>query len=93
MNTIAANELKRRGINVIEKLIAKGPVHVMKRNRPVCVVLTEEEYERLVQAAEQRDGAQQVSVMEWFSLPPLTEQEKSELDHRLSVERSSWEQS
>ena len=51
MNTIAANELKRHGITAIEKLITKGPVHVIKRNQPICVVLTEDEYERLTRAA------------------------------------------
>jgi hypothetical protein len=29
--------------------------------------------------------------MEWFSLTPLGEVEKSELDDRLSRERSEWE--
>ena len=91
MNTIAASELKRHGITAIEKLIAKGPVHVIKRNQPVCVVITEDEYERLTRAAGGEAPAQQLSVMEWFSLSPLGEAEKSELDDRLSRERDGWE--
>ena len=71
MNTLAANELKRHGISAIEKLLSKGPVHVIKRNQPVCVVLGEAEYVRLTQAAKGRDSTPQLSVLEWFSLPPL----------------------
>lgn len=91
MNTIAANELKRHGVNAIEKLIAKGPVHVIKRNRPVCVVLAEDEYERLTRAAEEARPVNQLSVMEWFSLPPVGEAEKDTLDDRLSRERDEWD--
>jgi len=91
MNTISANELKRHGIAVIEKLITKGPVHVIKRNQPICVVLTEDEYERLTRAAEGETSPQKLSVMEWFSLPPLASEEISELDNRLSHERDEWE--
>jgi hypothetical protein len=91
MNTIAANELKRHGITAIEKLITKGPVHVIKRNQPICVVLTEDEYERLTRAAKGETSSQKLSVMDWFSLPPLGTAEKSELDDRLSQERDGWE--
>jgi hypothetical protein len=90
MNAIAANELKRHGIAAIEKLFAKGPVHVIKRNRPVCVVLTEAEYERLTRV--QTETSSQISVIDWFSLPPLgAAAQKSELDDRLSRERDEWE--
>lgn len=89
MNTIAANELKRHGITAIEKLFTKGPVHVIKRNRPVCVVLTEAEYERLTRAHAET-SSQQISVVDWFGLPPLGSAQKSELDDRLSHERD-WE--
>jgi hypothetical protein len=91
MNTIAANELKRHGITAIEKLLLKGPVHIIKRNQPVCVVLDEAEYERLTQAAKGGDQAQQLSVLDWFSLPPLGAAEKAELDERLSRERDGWD--
>jgi hypothetical protein len=91
MNTIAANELKRHGITAIEKLITEGPVHVIKRNQPVCVVLTEDEYKRLTRAAKGETSSQKLSVMDWFSLPPLGSAEKSELDDRLSQERDGWE--
>ena len=91
MNTISANELKHHGVAAIEKLITKGPVHVIKRNQPICVVLTEDEYERLTRAAKGETSSKKLSVMDWFSLPPLGSEEKSELDNRLSHERDEWE--
>jgi PHD/YefM family antitoxin component YafN of YafNO toxin-antitoxin module len=48
MNMLAAQEIKRRGIAAVDGLIGKGPVHVVKNNRPRYVVLSEEEYETLM---------------------------------------------
>lgn len=90
MNTIAAHELKRQGVTAIEKLLSKGPVHVIKRNRPVFVALSEDEYERLSRAAGEVPSPS-ISVMEWFSLPSLGTANKKEIDDRLSRERNGWE--
>lgn len=90
MNTLAANELKRHGISAIEKLLPHGPVHVIKRNHPVCVVLAEKEYERLA-AFEKEGPTRRLSVMDWCSLPALGSTEKAELDERLTAERDAWE--
>lgn len=53
MNTIPAQELKRRGIAAVDGLIANGDVHVIRNNRPEYVVLTEERYRELVAEAEE----------------------------------------
>ena len=53
MNTIPAQELKRRGIAAVDDLIATGDVHVIRNNRPQYVVLTEERYRELVAEAEE----------------------------------------
>jgi len=53
MNTIPAQELKRRGIAAVDDLIAEGDVHVIRNNRPQYVVLTEERYQELVAEAEE----------------------------------------
>ena len=53
MNTIPAQEIKRRGIAAVDGLIAKGDVHVIRNNRPEYVVLTEERYQELVAEAEE----------------------------------------
>lgn len=53
MNTIPAQELKRRGIAAVDGLIESGDVHVIRNNRPEYVVLTEERYKELVADAEE----------------------------------------
>jgi PHD/YefM family antitoxin component YafN of YafNO toxin-antitoxin module len=53
MNTIPAQELKRRGISAVDGLIESGDVHVIRNNRPEYVVLTEARYRELVADAEE----------------------------------------
>ena len=53
MNTIPAQELKRRGIAAVDGLIESGDVHVIRNNRPEYVVLTEARYRELVAEAEE----------------------------------------
>ncbi len=91
MNAIPANELKRHGISAVEKLLRNGPVHIIKHNQPVCVVLGEEEYRQLTQAAESAKTGEPRSVMEWFALYSPGASTKEEIDRRLATERESWE--
>lgn len=53
MNTIPAQELKRRGIAAVDGLIESGDVHVIRNNRPEYVILSEERYRELVAEAEE----------------------------------------
>ncbi|WP_298436295.1 prevent-host-death protein [Geobacter sp.] len=53
MNTIPAQELKRRGIAAVDGLIEAGDVHVIRNNRPEYVILSEERYRELVAEAEE----------------------------------------
>lgn len=53
MNTIPAQEMKRRGIAAVDKLIESGDVHVIRNNRPEYVILTEARYRELVADAEE----------------------------------------
>ena len=57
MNSIPAQEIKRRGISAVDEALREGPVHVIKNNRPSYVVLTEAAFEELLQA--QRDAARE----------------------------------
>jgi len=91
MNAIAANDLKRHGISAVEHLLANGPVHIIKRNQPVCVVLAEEEYEKLTKAAQANTSVHSHTVMEWFALPSSGASTKAEIDQRLNAERESWD--
>ena len=53
MNTIPAQEIKRRGIAAVDQLIARGDVHVIRNNQPQYVVLSEVRYQELVAAEEE----------------------------------------
>jgi PHD/YefM family antitoxin component YafN of YafNO toxin-antitoxin module len=44
MNILAAQEVKRRGVAAVDDLIGKGPVHILKNNRPRYVIMKEDEY-------------------------------------------------
>ena len=61
LNTMAAEELKRRGLAGIEEKLKRGPVHVIRRNRPAAVVLSEEDFAELVAEAEQSWIAQSLA--------------------------------
>ena len=47
MNSLTVAELKRRGMAAIEDGLRRGPLHIVKRNKPAAVVISEDEYQRL----------------------------------------------
>ena len=47
MNSLTATELKRRGMAGIEAALRRGPVYLVKRSKPVAVVLSGKNYARL----------------------------------------------
>jgi len=51
VNSLPAQELKRRGIAAVDDLIANGDVHVIRNNQPQYVVLSEARYQELVAEA------------------------------------------
>ena len=50
MQTIPAKEIKRRGISAADEALQHGPVHVIRNDDPVYVILREEQYQELVEA-------------------------------------------
>lgn len=48
MNTISAQEIKRRGISAVDEKLKNGPVHVIKNNKLQYVVMDEESYTELI---------------------------------------------
>jgi PHD/YefM family antitoxin component YafN of YafNO toxin-antitoxin module len=90
MRTIAASELKRRGLAALHGLLRRGPVHVLQRNRPACVVLSPEDYERLEAAA----TADAKAPDAWSLLmgPPMAGgRSRADLDAEIATERASWD--
>jgi PHD/YefM family antitoxin component YafN of YafNO toxin-antitoxin module len=53
MNTIPAQEIKRRGISAVDALIETGDVHIIKNNQPQYVVLSEVRYRELIEAQDE----------------------------------------
>ncbi len=53
MRTIPAQEIKRRGISILDNILTQGPVHIIKNNLPQYVVLTEERYQELAEAEDE----------------------------------------
>ena len=49
MVTLAAQEVKRRGIGAVDDLLAREPVHIVRNNRPMYVVLREEDYQAMME--------------------------------------------
>ena len=48
MNTLAASEIKRRGIGAVDSLLDMGPVHIIKNNIPNYVIISEENYQQML---------------------------------------------
>ncbi|OIP13374.1 MAG: prevent-host-death protein [Betaproteobacteria bacterium CG2_30_59_46] len=53
MNTLPAQEIKRRGIAAVDDLIATGDVHIIRNNQPQYVVLSEVRYRELIEAQDE----------------------------------------
>jgi PHD/YefM family antitoxin component YafN of YafNO toxin-antitoxin module len=81
MNTIAAQEIKRRGVSALDELLKHGPVRVIKNNRPRYVVLREEDYVRLTE----RRG-----LWDFLDRPTRGTRSKKEIDAHLRVEHEGW---
>jgi PHD/YefM family antitoxin component YafN of YafNO toxin-antitoxin module len=48
MSTMPVQEIKRRGMSAVDKALADGPVHLVKSNRAEYVVMSEEDYQQLM---------------------------------------------
>ena len=86
-NVISAQDLKRRGIGAVDDALRDGPVHVIRRNRPSYVILSEDAYQRLV-------GQHKATERLWARL--LAGQSGGgrgarDIDEQLDAERGSWE--
>jgi len=64
MNTIPAQEIKRRGIAAVDDLITKGDVHVIRNNQPQYVVLLEARYQALLEAEDEAYTARVMASLE-----------------------------
>ncbi len=86
MNTLTVSELKRRGMAAIEDGLRRGPVHIVKRNKPAAVVLTEAEYQRLTHGRVAAPGG--ITAVQWLlNQRPAGKCGKAQIDAVLKAER------
>lgn len=80
-------EIKRRGMAAIEEGLRRGPVRIVKRNKSAAVVLSEDEYQRLIGGQPQaRPG---MTALQWLLLQPVGgKRDKAEIDASLARERA-----
>ncbi len=85
-NTLTIAELKRRGMAALEEALAHGPVHIFKRNKPAVVVLSTDEYQRLIEGRPaERPG---MTAMQWLlAQSGAGARDKAEIDAALKQER------
>jgi hypothetical protein len=86
MNVLTVAELKRRGMAAIEDGLLRGPVHIVKRNRPAAVVLSEEEYQRLLGGP--AGASNGLTAMQWLLSQTSTgKRTKAKIDADLKAGR------
>ena len=64
MNTIPAQEIKRRGIAAVDEVIAKGDLHLIRNNQPQYVVVSEARYQDLIIAEQEAHVARVRAALE-----------------------------
>ena len=91
MNILTNEQIKRRGIAAVEEALRHGPVHLVKRNRPAAVAVSEAEFTRLTALDKPATEATKMTSMEWFlSDRPAGTLDAEGLARRINEERDSW---
>ena len=86
MNTLTVSELKRRGMAAIEDGLRRGPVHIVKRNKPAAVVLSEAEYQKLAHGRISIPSG--VTAVQWLlNQRAEGKRSKAQIDAELKTER------
>lgn len=91
MNIIPAQEIKRRGVKAIELALKEGPVHIIKNNQPSCVVLSEEDYAKLLQPPDNKKTATKELVQWLLAKPASGDKSRPELDKQIQGARNEWD--
>ena len=87
MNTLSVAELKRRGMAAIEDGLRRGPLHIVKRNRPAAVVISEDDYLRLAHGKVAAPSG--LTAIQWLLSQPATgKRSKAKIDADLNAERN-----
>jgi PHD/YefM family antitoxin component YafN of YafNO toxin-antitoxin module len=87
MKTLPSQELKRRGLAAVESLIEAGPVEIIKRNRPACVIVSVALFRELTG---KRPAGRRRAVSELFAQPARGHSQRKEVDAAIREERANW---
>ena len=92
MNTLPAAELKRRGMAALEQGLRQGPVHILKHNRPAAVVLSAQDYQRLLERAGEAQAEAGPDALGWLlaQQPGEVGRDKADIDRQIAEERDGW---
>jgi len=91
VNTLPAQEIKRRGVKAIELALKDGPVHIIKNNTPTCVVLMEAQYAVLT-TPNQDKKTKKDNLVQWLLNKKVSgNKTREELDVYLTAERDEWD--
>ena len=87
MNTLTVAKLKRRGMAAIEDRLRRCPVHIVKPNRAVAVVLSGDAYQRLTHGKAAAPGG--LTALKWLLAQPASGiRSKANIDAALNAERN-----
>ncbi|MBU0455692.1 MAG: hypothetical protein ABIH77_05715 [Pseudomonadota bacterium] len=89
MKYITASELKRRGVVVLEEQLQYGPLQIMKNSKVSCVVLSEEEYERL-QACCAKQPVVFTGLSEMLEKPSTGNKSPKALSKQVAANKKEW---
>ena len=92
MNIVTVAQIKRSGFAVLEEALTRGPVHLMKRNRPSAVLLRPADYDALVQQAQRNSppGGNTGLAMLLAQEPADAGLDATEMQARLDSWREGW---
>ena len=95
-NTLSATDIHRRGMAAIMESLKRGPVHIVENDRPTAVVLTEEEYARLLGAKAGQPGRseepmQSDALRYLLELPPGNRSVEA-VRADIEQERAGWDE-
>ncbi len=86
-NTLTIADIKRRGMAAIEEGLRHGPVHIIKRNKPAAVVLSEDEYLHLTGG--KAPATPGMTALQWLLAQPAAgTRDKASIDASLAEERA-----
>ena len=86
-NIVTIAEIKRRGMAAIEDGLRHGPVHIVKRNKPVAAVLSEDEFQRLTHGKATFAGG--LTAVQWLLAQPVAgKRSKAQIDAGFKAARA-----